>query len=438
VNRRVELSSGPAFVSDDGVVVRARGVPYASAARFARPAPLQPWSEPRDLTQRGPVCPQLPSRLEFVTGSVTEGLRRSEDCQVLSVTAPTGADRLPVMVWFHGGAYVSGSGESPKYDPDALVVEGHVVVVNVSYRVGILGYCTPLGADEGNLGLADQLSALRWVHDNIAVFGGDPDRVTLFGQSAGGDSVFSLMLSEAADGLYSNAIIQSAPLEFRYGRRGMTDAMRSAAEETLRGVDPYAATPELLHRAQEAALVAARRFGVISGLGYAPVLGIEPLPAPGEVRARISHVARSVDLLVGYTRFDAAPFVALNPNASRLRLLGPLSGPGARFAWAAMTKRVFGGPAQRLAQRWRDSGGRAASYRLDWSPPGAPLGPCHCMDLPLLLGAPGAWGDAPMLGPRPDPVDHRLARQLRRRWSRFAYDGAPTLEAEKLVFSGAQ
>ena len=95
------------------------------------------------------------------------------------------ADGLPVMVWFHGGAYVSGSGESPNYDPDDLVGEGRVVVVTVSDRLGIFGYCTPRGVDEDNLGLRDQLLALRWVHDNIAAFGGDPARVTLFGQSAG-------------------------------------------------------------------------------------------------------------------------------------------------------------------------------------------------------------------------------------------------------------
>jgi para-nitrobenzyl esterase len=178
-------------------------VPYGQASRFASPAAPVPWIEPRALTERGPICPQLPSRLSFVTGPVTDGLQRSEDCQVLSVTAPNDADGLPVMVWFHGGAYVSGSGESSKYDPDALVAEGRVVVVTVSYRLGIFGYCTPLGVDDDNLGLRDQLLALRWVHDNIAAFGGDPQRVTLFGQSAGGDSVYSLLLSEAADGLCS-------------------------------------------------------------------------------------------------------------------------------------------------------------------------------------------------------------------------------------------
>ena len=420
------------------MLVRARGVPYGSADRFVAPAPPAAWAEPRDLTQRGPACPQLPSRLEFVTGPVTDGLQRSEDCQVLSVTAPSDADGLPVMVWFHGGAYVSGSGESPKYDPDALVTEGRVVVVTVSYRLGIFGYCTPLGVDDVNLGLRDQLLALQWVRDNIAGFGGDPQRVTLFGQSAGGDSVYSLMLSQAADGMYSRAIIQSAPLGMRDGRDGMTTAMRAAAAESLTGADPFTADVGQLHRAQTDAMGAAQRFGAISGLSYAPILGVDPLPAAGEVSARIAHVARAVDLLVGCTKLDAAPFVALRPSASRLHALGPVGKFGARAASTVMTRRVFSAPAERLAHTWRANRGRASVYRLDWSPRNAPLGACHCMDLPLLLGSPDAWSSAPMLGPHPDPVDTRLAREMRRLWSSFAHDGVGALGSERLRLDSAR
>lgn len=430
--RRVDLSMGPALIEDDGVLVRARGVPYASASRFGSPTSPTCWDEPRELTVRGPACPQLPSRLLFVTGPVTEGLHHDEDCQVLSVTAPSGADRLPVMVWFHGGAYVSGSGESPNYDPDDLVGEGGVVVVTVSYRLGIFGYCTPLGVNEDNLGLRDQLLALRWVHDNIAAFGGDPARVTLFGQSAGGDSVYSLMLSEAADGLYSRAIIQSAPLDMREGRDEMTAAMRAAAAESLGDTDPFAAGVEDLHRAQVAALVAAQQFGLVSGMAFGPMLGVDPLPPAGEVSARIARVARKVDLLVGCTRLDAAPFVEINPRASRLRALGPFAKPAARVASATMTRQIFSGPAGRFAGRWQSEGGRAAVYRLDWSPRDAPLGACHCMDLPLLLGTVSAWAGAPMLGPHPNAVDHELAVRMRALWSRFAYDGVDALGTERL------
>jgi para-nitrobenzyl esterase len=429
------LSTGPALIDDDGVLLRARGVPYGSASRFASPAAPAPWTEARDLTQRGPACPQLPSRLEFVTGPVTDTLEHSENCHVLSVTAPSGGERMPVMVWFHGGAYVSGSGESPKYDPDALVTEGRVVVVNVSYRVGILGYCTPLGAPETNLGLHDQLLALKWVRDNIAQFGGDPAQVTLFGQSAGGDSVLCLLLSEAADRLYSRAIIQSAPLGLRYGRDEMTAVMRAAAAEFLSGTDLLTAPVEELLEAQVASLAAAQRFGLVGGLAYGPTFGVDPLPSVDEADLRLSHLARTVDLLVGATKLDAAPFVEISSTASPLRRLGPLTRAGKRAASVVMTRRVFSGPAQRLANRWRENGGSATSYRLDWSPAGAPLGACHCMDLPLLLGTAAAWSDAPMLGPHDDPVDNGLGKRMRGLWSRFAYEGTAALGAETLRFA---
>jgi para-nitrobenzyl esterase len=436
VTRRVELSTGPALVDDDGVLVRARGVPYGTAHRFASPVHAPRWVEPRDVTRRGPVCPQLPSRLEFVTGSAVDGLSVSEDCLVLTVTAPSGAEALPVMVWFHGGAYVSGAGESPKYDPDALVTEGRVVVVNVTYRIGVFGYCPPSTVAEDNLGLRDQLLALQWVRDNVAAFGGDPTRVTLFGQSAGGDSVFSLLLSEAADGLYSRAIIQSAPLTLRYGREDMTAAMRAAATESLAGVEPAEASVEQLHRAQVASLGAAQKFGNVSGLAYGPSLGVDPLPAADQVAARLAHKARTVDLLVGCTKLDAAPFVELTPTGARLRRLGPAGHRAARVASAVLTRRVFGAPAVRLARTWRDNGGAATSYRVDWSPPAAPLGACHCIELPLLLGAPGAWADAPMLGPDPAAVDEQLGVEMRRRWSSFAHDGAASVGVDDLILGG--
>ena len=266
--RRLDPPAGPLLAEDDGALLHARGIRYARAARFAAPQPIAPWSDVLDTTTRGPVCPQLPSRLEWVTGPVVDGLAMSEDCQVLSVTAPSDANGLPVMVWLHGGAYVSGGGEAPKYDADELARGGRVVVVRVTYRLGVFGYLSPSGVD--NLGLRDQILALQWVHDNIGTFGGDPDRVTVFGQSAGADSVLSLMLCKQTTGLFQRAIMQSAPLGVRDGRDAMTAAMRSAANAVTTG--------QLLD-AQTAAAAAAAPFGLIGRLPFGPIMGSDPLPA---------------------------------------------------------------------------------------------------------------------------------------------------------------
>jgi para-nitrobenzyl esterase len=417
-HRRVDPPAGPLHAEDDGVLLRVRGIRYARATRFDAPQPIAPWTEVLDATARGPACPQLPSRLDWVTGPVVDDLAMSEDCQVLSVTAPSDANGLPVMVWLHGGAYVSGGGEAPKYDADELARQGRVIVVRVSYRLGVLGYLSPSGVD--NLGLRDQILALQWVHDNIDVFGGDPDRVTLFGQSAGADSVFSLMLCEQSTGLFQRAIMQSAPLGVREGRDAMTAAMRSAADA--------ATTGELLD-AQTAAAAAAGRFGLIGRLPFGPIMGLAPLPAPSDADARLADAARRIELLIGYTRNDGAPFVAMNPRIARLKRLGPLGAAAERIGAAALTRRAFGRPARQLAKAWRRYGGRAATFRVDWSP--SRMGACHCIELPLLFDA-TAWADAPMLGGA--SVDDRLAETMRRNWCGFAHRGVGGLDSPTLRF----
>ncbi len=435
-DRRVVLTAGTIRVEEDGGLLRARGLPYGKAERYVAPGPVPRWPGVRDATQRGPVCPQLLSRLNWVTGPVVDDLSVGENCLVVSVTAPADADRLPVMVWFHGGAYMSGSGESPKYDPDSLAREGRVVVVNVSYRLGIFGYLTPDGpGSDDNLGLRDQILALQWVRDNIGAFGGDPSNVTAFGQSAGADSILSLMLCDEADGLFRRAIAQSAPLGLRDGRDSMTNAMRSAAADALGAAAPTDAAVEQLLEAQTAAVAAAQRFGLLGGLPFAPIQGRPPLPAAGDVSRRIAAVAARVELLVGYTRADAAPFVEMMRRAAAVKRLGPPGSMAMRVISAAVTKRVFGGPAHRLAETWRANGGRAATYRFDWAPAGAPLGACHCIELPLLMGTPSSWLGAPMLGPEQNPIDQRVARMLRGTWAAFAHQGIATLSAPSLIFN---
>jgi para-nitrobenzyl esterase len=431
--RAIDLDGGRiAPIYADGLVV-ARGIPYGRAARFHAPEPYPSWTGVRDTTRRGPACPQLPSRLAWLAGSVTDGLRTDEQCLVVTVTAPAEATNLPVMVWFHGGAYMSGSGEAAVYDAQSLAREGDVIVVSVSYRLGVFGYLTPDGSSDHNLGLRDQLTALRWVQTNITAFGGNPSEVTLFGQSAGADSVWALMACEDSDGLFRRAILQSAPLGAHEGRPPMVAAMRAAFADNLRGTHPAAATVEQLLRAQTAAVAAAQSFPA-AGLPYAPIVGEAPLPASDQFSARITHCATMIDLLVGYTKDDAAPFIALAYGAPSTDVAEVLGTDEAREAVAALTQRIFSGPAEQLACTWTDNGGQVGTYRVDWAPPGAPLGACHCIELPLLFGTPTAWAGAAMLGPSHHPIDDALATSMRGEWSAFAHHGAAGLTDRQLTF----
>lgn len=208
----VKLHSGPIRgVVEDGVRAYL-GIPYAAPPvgelRWKPPQEVASWEDVRSCAAFGPSCPQPDEKL---------GTTYSEDCLSLNVWAPAAkpGDRLPVMVWIHGGAFNFGSGSLPEYNGRNLARKG-VVVVTSNYRLGPLGFLVhPLLSKEsshavsGNYGLLDQVAALRWVRRNIAAFGGDPDRVTLFGQSAGSRSVSLQMISPLSAGLFHGAIAQS-------------------------------------------------------------------------------------------------------------------------------------------------------------------------------------------------------------------------------------
>lgn len=203
--------TGPTGTGPTGTeLIRTGPIRYATAERFGRPRAVAAGDT---RPSSGEICPQPPSRLDAVMGPPRDKRPQGEDCLNLTVTTPArdGGAR-PVMVWFHGGGFSSGAGLMDWYDGGALAAQGDVVVVGVNYRVGALGYLCLDGVAEGNLGLYDQLEALRWVRAHIAEYGGDPDGVTVFGQSAGGISIRLLMELDEARGLFRRAILQSAPL----------------------------------------------------------------------------------------------------------------------------------------------------------------------------------------------------------------------------------
>ena len=239
-NPVVDTTYGPVCGFDDGDIKVWRGIRYAAAPvgelRWRAPQPPERWTEIADATRPGPACPQpVPPTIQLDLGAP-----QGEDCLSLNIWAPAGTqpgDAKPVMVWVHGGAYMLGCASQPLYRGRVLAGDGDVVVVTVNYRLGALGFLDlssfsgPRRRFDSNLGLRDVLSALHWVHDNIAAFGGDPSRVTLFGQSAGAGIVTTLLTTPAASGLFSAAIAESSPATSVYdGARARRVAERMMAE----------------------------------------------------------------------------------------------------------------------------------------------------------------------------------------------------------------
>ncbi|MEU4839715.1 carboxylesterase family protein [Nocardia testacea] len=400
----VDTPGGKVRGTGSGPVTAFRGIPYARAARFAPPAAVSPRAGVFDAVRPGPAAPQLPSRLAAVMGDVE--VAQAEDCLTLNVWTPPGGGRRAVLVFLHGGGFVSGSGGLPWYDGAELAARENIVVVTVNYRLGALGFLFLPGVSPGNLGLLDQLAALRWIHDNIEGFGGDPGAVTVAGQSAGALSILTLLAGDRVHGLFRRAVLQSTPA-------GMNPLTIDEAERVGALVlEELAIAPRDAGRLAEvpvAALLAAQ-----SAIMRRTADPAEPVPpfrliaddalVSADPITAVGMNGGEVELMVGTTRDEAAAFAPGDPALVR-----------------AVTERLFAGPARRLALLLA---GRNSPwlYQFDWSPPGSPFGACHCLELPFVFGNSAAWRQAPMLGGR-HPA--RLTEQVMSAWAGFAREGTP-------------
>ncbi len=342
----VDIASGRIRGVGLGAVTAFLGIPYAGstagAARFLSPQPVEEWTGTRDAAVFGPAAPQLEldadgrammaatatplatglmSLLYPHSGSPVGGTFTSEDCLVLNVWTPASGpgDRLPVMVWFHGGAFLHGAGSEPAFWGDRLAAAGDVVVVTVNHRLGALGF---LGlADDriphaGQAGMLDLVAALAWVRENIGTFGGDAGNVTVFGQSGGGMKISALMAMPSAAGLFQKAIIQSGAGLRLVSPEGA--AQLSAALLQILGIDAgdLDALRGVPHRRLVGAQFAAMAAAADAPLGWGPVVDGTTIVSDPLATAQAS--ASAVPLLIGCTTEEAAMFLAMDPAYEHL------------------------------------------------------------------------------------------------------------------------
>ncbi|GAA3541811.1 carboxylesterase family protein [Amycolatopsis ultiminotia] len=441
-------------VSDAGVYTF-KGIPYAAAPvgpnRFRPPQPPEPWPAPRDAAEYGPIAPQASvdgdgPLADLAPRSVVHG----DDYLNLNVWTPGLDERLPVLVFIHGGSFTSGSGSIPGYDGTRFARDG-VVLVTVNYRLGADGFLW-FGDGIPNLGLLDQIAALTWVRDNISGFGGDPGNVTVFGESAGAMSVCSLLAMPAAEGLFHRVIAESGA-----GHSTISPATARLIGTRLAavlGVEPTRAAiadvpmPQLIaaqtQLAQEiTAKPKTKLWGEVARnlMPFEPIVDGDLLPAPPIERIAAGAGAQ-VDVLIGTNREEARLFLV--PTGAAAKITGPVvhaaaaryglpafrgagryraNRPGATpgdLLSAIATDWYYWIPALRLAEAHPGT----HVYEFAWRSPAFDhaLGACHALELPFVFDNLDDPAFKPFVGENPP---QQVADAMHKAWIDFATNGDP-------------
>ncbi|MFI8962933.1 carboxylesterase/lipase family protein [Streptomyces sp. NPDC053493] len=418
------------------------GIPYAKPPvgplRFAAPVPPEPWTEPLDATAYGPTAQRRPFA-EVTT--IPEPSIPGEGVLNLNVFTPEPDPdaALPVLVWIHGGGYVAGSAASPWYDGAAFNRDG-VVLVSLGYRLGIEGFLHLADAPD-NRGVRDWIAALEWVRDNIARFGGDPAKVTVAGQSAGGGAVQTLLAVPSARGLFRGALSVSGAVTRPDGPEVARAVARLFTSRT--GLPATAAAlqdltdDELLDLQDRLGAPGPDREGLPPMLSLVPFADGELVPEPVLDALTTGVAGAEVPLMLGFTAHEFNMIPAPGPDAPPLPvLLGGLGLTGeragafgtayadidpARHFGQALTDVTFRAPSLAVADARADRGRPTWLYQFEWASPvhGQAY---HCLDLPFAFDLLGAEGVEAAAGPTPP---RSLADALHRSWVAFVTDQDP-------------
>lgn len=423
MEKELSIASGTLKGLENNGIYEFHGIPYAQAPigalRFALPQPVQPWTGIYDATYRHPIAPQGASDLDLPMGPVT--ISRNEDCLTLSVSTPSLEEHLPVAVWLHGGANCYGGGDLPWYDGAALAKAAHIVVVCLNFRLGPLGFFCHPQVNAHTLSIEDQILALHWIQDNIKAFGGNPDKVTLFGQSAGGNAIAHLLSRPDTEGLFHQIILESASLG--RGNHTLNDAF-TIGEDLVKQLhlSPYeekSLAEQLQEKTPDEILDAAARispelYAKHQGMIFKPVKDEWHTPEQTAHTAAQEAIRRRIRIMTGMTKDEIHAFV-LERDPETLKK----ASEGQRLRYDL--------PGHMFAQEAADGGCDVWKYRFDWSAPESIFDACHCLELPFVFGNLDAW-DAPMLKGASHEELAKLRDTMQHYWGLFFRMEEPSQE----------
>ncbi|MES2171203.1 MAG: carboxylesterase family protein [Actinomycetota bacterium] len=459
----IDVTGGTIRGSEQGGIARFLGVPYAAAPfgenRMKRPAPVTPWQGVRDATAYGPTAPKgdYPPQYRLL---FPEQFIPGDECLNLNVWTPAaavGGGALPVLVWLHPGSFMNGSGSVLEYDGSNFARDG-IVCVTINYRLSADGFLyTAADAETGvaNLGLQDQVAALRWVQENIAAFGGDPARVTLAGGSAGAMSVTTLLAMPSAKGLFAQAITQSGAAGQVLTTENSENVTRilaqtlgvDATREAIAAVDLarlVATAADLVVEVQTAPDYAKWGSIALTQLPFAPTIDGAVLPTH-PLEAFTAGASKDVKVLVGTNRQEARVFLVPGGVIDMIdepTLAGASGGygltaealevyrgknPGASagdLLAEVITAWYFGIPTIRHAEAREAGGGTTWVYRFDYPDPPANggLGSAHLVEVPFVFDNLAVKNTAPRIGETPSQA---VADTAHSTWVNFISTGDP-------------
>lgn len=403
-------------------VIKAKSIRYAWSQRFQKPVPVEYYVFDSRFQEKTPVCPQKLSPLveKMIGATPVEEFEPDESTQYLSITRPENVvenEKLPVLIWIHGGSHEIGCGDLPTADPAEWVKEQNIIVVTVSYRLGLFGF---LGGDEkrpANLGLLDIIEALKWVKTNITDFGGDPENITMLGQSSGGDAIAHLMISEGVENLFQRVIIQSAPLGLRHKRQKMSAEFLKKTEEIKDEADVYKMMEDY-----GKFVPSVIKYGLKAAMPFGIQYGFPPLCKEEESDEKWRKNAKKYDVLIGFNNDETAFY--LKTSEALNKYFG--AGIGLKIMDKTVEKTtdiIYGAPARKFAENYAKGNGNIYLFRIHSNLKENHIGASHCIDLPLIFGNESAWESSEMLKDIPWESIHKHGKKLRALWAEFARTG---------------